>query len=57
MVNLLGRAADDKQLEIGVPIGWKLPRYFHKGARLLVNGLHILTTYGTTVSEGLAVQS
>ena len=45
MVNLLGRTPDDEQLEVGVPIGWQLPRYLYKGARLLVNGLHILTTW------------
>ena len=54
MVNLLGRSPDHKQLEIGVPIGWQLPRYFHKGACLLVNGLHILPACWTTMSEGLA---
>ena len=37
-----GDFLDRKQLEIGIPVGLQLPRYFHKGPCLLVNGLHIL---------------
>lgn len=42
MVDLLGRAPDDEQLEVGVSIGWQLPRYLYKSACLLVYGFHVL---------------
>lgn len=43
VVDLLRRAPDDEQLEVGVSVGGRLPRDFHKGPRLLVDGLDILS--------------
>lgn len=47
VVDLLGRAPDDEQFEVGVPVGWQLPGDLYKGARLLVYGFHVLATCGS----------
>lgn len=44
MINLLGRAPDNKQFKVGVPVGRQLPGDLYKGARLLVYGFHVLAT-------------
>ena len=42
MVNLLGGAPDDKELEVGVSVGRRLTGDLHERPRLLVDGLDVL---------------
>lgn len=44
VVNLLGRAPDDEEFEVRVPVGWQLSGDLYKGASLLVYGFHVLAT-------------
>lgn len=47
VVNLLGRAPDDEEFEVRVPVGWQLSGDLNKGASLLVYGFHVLATCGS----------
>lgn len=44
VVDLLRGAPDDEELEVGVSVGGRLSRDFHKGPRLLVDGLDVLSS-------------